>query len=67
MARAIAGGIRKVNLNTELRERWFEAVGGAIAARRNGWDVLSVERAAAEAIELLAAKRLSTYRRMAAP
>ena len=55
--RAIDGGISKVNVNTELRARWFREMGRALPTARDGLDVAGVIAATTAGIgEVVAAK-----------
>jgi fructose/tagatose bisphosphate aldolase len=55
--RAVALGVAKVNLNTELREVYLRATVERLGAAHAGWNVLDVNRAQADAVaEAVAAK-----------
>lgn len=42
--RAVRAGIRKINVNTELRERCIEDLAAGLGAARRGYDVMSLMR-----------------------
>lgn len=48
--KAVALGVAKVNVNTELREAYFAATSERLEPARAGWNVLDVNRAQADAI-----------------
>jgi tagatose 1,6-diphosphate aldolase GatY/KbaY len=58
LRRAIRLGIAKVNLNTELRQRYLEATEARLAAARDGANVLALNLAQAEAIAELVREKL---------
>jgi tagatose 1,6-diphosphate aldolase GatY/KbaY len=47
---AVALGVAKVNVNTELREAYLTATAERLGPAREGWNVLDVNRAQADAI-----------------
>jgi tagatose 1,6-diphosphate aldolase GatY/KbaY len=63
--RAVAAGIAKVNVNTELREAYLDATAGALPGVRDGGDVLALHRDQTAAAQALAASRLRQYEREA--
>lgn len=58
LARAITLGITKVNVNTELRERYLEVTAEQLPAASDGARVLELNRAQVEAIAELAGAKL---------
>jgi tagatose 1,6-diphosphate aldolase GatY/KbaY len=56
--RAIALGVAKVNVNTELRERYLETTAERLDAVRDGARVLELNRAQADAIAELARAKI---------
>jgi tagatose 1,6-diphosphate aldolase GatY/KbaY len=55
--RAVALGVAKVNLNTEVREVYLRATAERLGPARVGWNVLDLNRAQADAVaEVVAAK-----------
>jgi tagatose 1,6-diphosphate aldolase GatY/KbaY len=57
LVRAVSMGIRKVNVNTELRDRWFEVLEVRGPELRGGSNVLALGEALIEAVrEVVAAK-----------
>jgi tagatose 1,6-diphosphate aldolase GatY/KbaY len=61
--RAMAGGIAKVNVNTELREAYLDATEEALAEVRDGDNVLELHRRQSAAVHALAAAKLTLYER----
>lgn len=57
--RAIANGIRKVNYNTELRERYLEVTEAFVADARNGARVLELHSAQTAAVAAVVAEKLA--------
>jgi ketose-bisphosphate aldolase len=58
LVRAVADGIRKVNVNTELRERWFEVLAERADALRPGAQLLALNEELVAALAEVAAKKL---------
>lgn len=58
LARAVRAGIRKVNVNTELRERWFEVLAERADALREGAQLLALNEELIGALALVAAAKL---------
>lgn len=55
--RAVSMGIRKVNVNTELRDRWFEVLEARTPELRGGSNLMALGEAVTEAVrEVVAAK-----------
>jgi tagatose 1,6-diphosphate aldolase GatY/KbaY len=61
LRRAIDLGVSKVNVNTELRERYVEVTGERIEAVRDGARVLELNRVQANSIAELAAAKLDAF------
>jgi tagatose 1,6-diphosphate aldolase GatY/KbaY len=59
VARAIALGIRKVNVNTELRERYLAQVEASLPPARPGLRLLELEAAVIDAVAKVVAAKLS--------
>jgi len=59
--RAIAGGVRKINVNTELREAYFESTLRSSAAMREGARLADLHDAQTAAIEVVARAKLELY------
>ena len=58
---AVASGITKVNVNTELREAYLDATAAAIAPALDGARVLELHARQAAAVEAVAAAKLAHY------
>ncbi len=58
LARAVSAGIRKVNVNTELRERWFEILAERVEALRPGAQLLALNEELIAALARVAAAKL---------
>jgi tagatose 1,6-diphosphate aldolase GatY/KbaY len=61
MRRAVAAGIAKVNVNTELRQAYLDATEHAMADVRDGTNVLALHRRQSDAVKLVAAAKLTLY------
>lgn len=61
LRRAIDLKISKVNVNTELRERYLDAVAGRVEEARSGFKVADLNLAAARAVEETATAKLALY------
>jgi len=59
--RAIASGVTKVNVNTELREAYLAATADALPGAADGFRVLELHRRQAAAVAALAAAKLAHY------
>jgi ketose-bisphosphate aldolase len=59
--RAVALGVAKVNVNTELRARYVEVTAERLAAVRDGARVLELNRAQADAIAELTRAKILTF------
>lgn len=57
IAIAIRTGIRKINLNTELRQRWFGAVAEALPGLSSGWQLMAPQSVVTNAVAEFAAMR----------
>lgn len=60
--RAIGLGIRKVNVNTELRERYFETLERELSALRQGSQVLALSTSLSTEIAAIAAEKIDAMR-----
>lgn len=58
LVRAVQAGIRKVNVNTELRERWFEVLAERADALRPGARLLALNEELIDALARVAAAKL---------
>ncbi len=61
LRRAIGSGIAKVNVNTELRERYLAATAGQLASVTEGSRVLELNLAQADAISEVVAGKLDVF------
>jgi tagatose 1,6-diphosphate aldolase GatY/KbaY len=61
LRRAIAAGITKVNVNTELREAYLDATAAALEDARDGQRVLHLHREQSAAVGAVAAAKLAQY------
>jgi len=61
LRRAIASGITKVNVNTELRERYLEATAKGLAGAQEGARVLELNRAQVDAVAEVVGAKLDAY------
>lgn len=59
LARAAMRGIRKVNINTELRERYFDVLAAETADLREGARLLALSQALASALEEVVAAKIA--------
>jgi tagatose 1,6-diphosphate aldolase GatY/KbaY len=59
LRRAVSYGIAKVNVNTELRERYLAETGRRLAAVQEGARLLELNRAQAEAVAEVVASKLA--------
>ncbi len=57
--RAVAAGIVKVNVNTELRERTFETLAGRLGELQRGWQVAALDAAIVDAVASVALEKLA--------
>jgi tagatose 1,6-diphosphate aldolase GatY/KbaY len=62
LRRAVAAGIAKANVNTDLRHAYLAATEAALAGARETGDLLGLHRAQADAVATLAAGRLRAFR-----
>jgi ketose-bisphosphate aldolase len=62
ITRAITDGVVKINVNTELRRRYFDTLADAAPAHVDGWNLLGLGRELASAVGETAAQLLSSYR-----
>lgn len=63
LRRAVAAGIRKVNINTELRERYLETLSEHLAQARAGANVLALREALVEAIAAITREKIQALQR----
>jgi len=61
LRRAIAAGVTKVNVNTELREAYLAATAAALPGAQDGHRVLDLHREQAAAVRAVAASKLAQY------
>jgi tagatose 1,6-diphosphate aldolase GatY/KbaY len=61
LRRAISLGVAKVNVNTELRERYLEATAERLADARSGTRVLELNSAQIDAVAAVVAAKLDAY------
>ena len=61
LRRAVGAGVVKVNVNTELREAYFDATAAALADVRDGANVLELHRRQTAATHAVAASKLRQY------
>lgn len=59
LAQAIAGGIRKVNVNTELRDRWFAVLAERAAPLGDGARLLALQEELVDALAKVVAAKLA--------
>ena len=57
--RAIASGVRKVNVNTDLRRAYIEATVAAAPETRDGWRLLALHRRQREALSAVVRQKLA--------
>jgi ketose-bisphosphate aldolase len=55
-------GIRKINVNTELRAAWFEAMAAGLPARADGFAQLELLRDVASAVRVVVSEKLQLIR-----
>jgi tagatose 1,6-diphosphate aldolase GatY/KbaY len=61
LERSVRAGIRKVNVNTELRERWFEVLAERAEALRPGAELLTLNEELIDALAEVAAAKLMLF------
>ncbi len=61
MRRAVGLGIRKVNVNTELREAYLAATADALPARADGLRVLALHHAQTAAVHQLVDEKIGVF------
>ncbi len=58
MRRAVAAGVAKVNVNTEVRERTFAMLGSRLDELSRGWRIAELDAAIVAAVEEVVAEKL---------
>lgn len=58
LRRAVRTGVCKINLNTELRQRYLQVTADRLASAQDGWRVLELNRAVADGIRAIALDKL---------
>lgn len=58
---SIRGGIRKVNVNTELRDRWFEVLAERAEELRSGARLLALNEALIDAVQDIVNRKLELF------
>lgn len=58
---SIGGGIRKVNVNTELRDRWFEVLATRAEELRSGARLLALNEALIDAVQDIVNSKLELF------
>ncbi|HET9241969.1 MAG TPA: class II fructose-bisphosphate aldolase [Gaiella sp.] len=60
LRRAVASGIAKVNVNTEVRERTFATIGGRLDELSRGWQIAALDAAIVDAVAEVVGEKLAS-------